>query len=176
LSDAATGILGLALRVAGFATTILVSLSAYFGPAFARAASGPELIRLRRRSQWACLALYVPVPIVLLALPTEWLENISSGLGAIKGLVLVLSVGYFANAATGLAPTLLLMRGWTQAFSMTSVVTALSTVTALALGGSLAGTSGMAAGSSAVMALTSIWVFAVSTRRIQMMTMERATR
>jgi O-antigen/teichoic acid export membrane protein len=169
LSDSATGILGLALRVAGFASTILVSLSAYFGPAFARAGNRQELALLRRRSQYACLALYVPVPTFILLLPANWLESVSSGVSSVKGLVLVLSVGYFVNAATGLAPTLLLMRGWSRVFSVTSVVTAVLTVAALVAGGKLAGAMGMAAGSSAVMAATSIWIFAVSTRRMKTM-------
>jgi O-antigen/teichoic acid export membrane protein len=169
LSDAETGKLGLALRVAGFASTILVSLSAYFGPAFARADSKKELLRLRRRSQYACLALYIPVPIALLAFPTGWLERIGSGLGSVKVLVLILSIGFFVNAATGLAPTLLLMRGWSRVFSGTSVVTAILTVGALAFGGKLWGAIGMVAGSSAAMVGTNVWVFSLSSKYLAAM-------
>lgn len=169
LTAAETGRLGLALRVAGFATTILHALSASFGPAFARAITRKELLELRRRSQYACLTLYVPIPIALLLLPTEWLERISPGLGPVKILVVLLSLGYFINAATGLAPTLLLMRGWSSDFSITSVTNAVLTVGALVVGGVLAGSKGMAAGLSGAMALTSSWIFIVSTRRVSTM-------
>ena len=97
LSASDTGELGFAIRVAGFATTILISLIAYFGPAFARATTRHELLSLRRRSQYACVALYLPVPVALLALPAGLLEQLSPGLSSIKGLVLVLSVGYFVE-------------------------------------------------------------------------------
>jgi O-antigen/teichoic acid export membrane protein len=174
LTDRQTGAFGLALRVAGFATTILLSLSAYFGPAFVRASSREELVDLRRRSQYACLALYLPVPIAVLVLPAGWLENIDPGLSSIKGLVLILSVGFFVNAATGLAPTLLLMRGWSRVFSATSVVTAVLTVLALAVGGVISGLVGMSAGLSAAMAATNLWIFAVATRHLKDMTAQPA--
>jgi O-antigen/teichoic acid export membrane protein len=164
LSDAQTGVFGLALRVAGFASTILMSLAAYFGPAFARADTAAELRQLRRQSQYACLVLYLPVPVAFLMLPTEWLESISPGLGAIKGLVLVLSVGYFANAATGLAPTLLIMKGWVRSFSYIRVAAAALTVGAVLIGGALAGAMGIAVGSSLEMAVENMWLFGVSSR------------
>jgi O-antigen/teichoic acid export membrane protein len=166
LSDAQTGVFGLALRVAGFASTILISLAAYFGPAFARADSAVELRQLRRHSQYACLVLYLPVPVAFLMLPTEWLEIVSPGLGSIKGLVLVLSAGYLANAATGLAPTLLIMRGWVSSFSAIKVTAAALTVGATLIGGGLGGALGMAAGSSVAMAVENLWLFGASSRRL----------
>jgi hypothetical protein len=174
LSDAEIGEFGLALRVAGFATTILISLAAYFGPAFARAESAEELRQLRRRSQYACLILYLPVPAALLALPTVWLEQISEGLGSIKGLVLLLSVGYLVNAATGLAPTLLIMRGWASNFSRIRVVAATLTVCVLLVGGSVAGAAGMALGTSATMTVENLWMFGSSSRRLRTMTTHAA--
>ncbi|MGY1745252.1 lipopolysaccharide biosynthesis protein [Blastococcus sp. SYSU D00695] len=174
LSAEETGQLGLALRVAGFATTILVSLSAYFGPAFARARTAGELRELRRRSQFACVAFYAPVLLGVLLFPASWLEHVSADLGPVKGLVVLLSLGFSVNAATGLAPTLLLMRGWSTAFSLTSTVTAALTVVALVVGGSLAGSAGMAVGSSGVMAVTSAWIFLVSSRRLDGMAEEGA--
>jgi O-antigen/teichoic acid export membrane protein len=170
LSDAEIGEFGLALRVAGFAATILISLAAYFGPAFTRADSGEELRQLRRRSQYACLILYLPVPAAVLAFPTDWLEQISQGLGAIKGLVLLLSVGFLVNAATGLAPTLLIMRGWSSNFSRIRVVAAALTVCALLVGGSVGGAVGMALGTSAAMTLENVWMFGSSSRRLRTMT------
>jgi O-antigen/teichoic acid export membrane protein len=172
LNAAETGRLGLALRAAGFATTILAALSAYFGPAFARAINRKELLELRRRSQSACLMLYVPVPIAVLLLPTEWLKSISPGLGSVKVLVVLLSLGFFVNAATGLAPNLLVMRGWSSVFLITNVTSAVLTVGALVVGGVLAGSKGMAVGLSGAMALTNIWIFIVSTRQVS--TMEEA--
>jgi hypothetical protein len=167
LTDAQVGALGLALRVAGFAGTIIISLAAWFGPAFARADSPRELFHLRRQSQYACLALYLPVPIAFLLLPAAVLERISPDLGSVKVLVLILSVGYLVNAATGLAPTLMVMRGWSRSFSAIRVAAAALTVGLLLVGGGLGGAIGLAVASSVAMVGENVWMFVASGRRLQ---------
>jgi O-antigen/teichoic acid export membrane protein len=169
LGPSATGAFGLALRVAGFATTVLVALTAYFGPAFARAATADELRSLRRESQVACLLVYLPVLGLMAVLPTAWLEAVSPELGSVKGLVLVLSVGYLVNAGTGLASPLMLMRGWTGSFSRTNIAGAVLTVACLVIGGAIADAVGMAAGLSAAMVATNLWTFRVSTSELRRM-------
>jgi O-antigen/teichoic acid export membrane protein len=167
LTDAQVGALGLALRVAGFAGTIIISLAAWFGPAFARADGPGELFHLRRQSQYACLALYLPVPIAFLLLPAAVLERVSPDLGSVKVLVLILSVGYLVNAATGLAPTLMVMRGWSRSFSAIRVAAAALTVGLLLVGGALGGAIGLAVASSVAMVGENVWMFVASGRRLQ---------
>jgi hypothetical protein len=113
---------------------------------------------------YACLVLYLPVPVTVLLIPTAWLEGISPGLGSITGLVLVLSAGFLVNAATGLAPTLLIMRGWSGTFSAIRLAAAAVTVGALVAGGQTAGAIGMAWGSSVAMIVENIAMFVASTR------------
>jgi O-antigen/teichoic acid export membrane protein len=166
LTASEVGSLGVALRVAGFATTLLVSLNAYYGPAFVRADSPGELISLLRQSQALSAALYIPVPLLCLLLPQDWLAAVDPALGSVKTLVAILSVGYFVNAVTGLCSTILIMRGHAREFARVNAVNAVLTVTAVAIGGDLAGDVGIATGLSAAMALANMWTYYVALKTI----------
>lgn len=168
LTDAEAGRLGLALRIAGFATTILVALAAHFSPLYARARTQRELYTYRRQSQLACLALYLPVLLAAVLLPTSWLRDVlGDDFTGVKPLVVVLAVGYLLNAATGLTPHLILMRGRSRDYSLVGTVGAVLTVTGVVLGGWLGGEVGLCVGISAAMVLVNLWGFAVSTRAIR---------
>ena len=166
LTDSEVGSLGVALRVAGFATTLLVSMNAYYGPAFVRADSPGELRSLLRQSQALSTALYVPVPLLCLVLPQDWLAAVDPALGSVKSLVAILSVGYFVNAVTGLCSTVLIMRGHAREFARVNAVGAGLTVAAIASGGARAGEVGIAIGLSTAMALSNLWTFYVAQKTI----------
>ena len=167
LTDDETGSLGLALRVAGFAGTLIVSLNASFGPAFAGAASGAELLELRRQSQRASLLLYVPFLVAFFAIPRAWLELVDPALTSVKLLVAVLSVGYLVNAATGLCINMLVMRGRARTYSRVNAYAAWLTVVAVVGGGVLGGVWGLAAGLSLSIALANLYFFRASSEVIR---------
>lgn len=168
LSDTEAGRLGLAIRIAGFATTILVALAAYFSPLFARARTSGQLRSYRRQSQWACLALYVPVLLAAVLLPTDWLRLLlGEEFTGVKPLVVILAAGYLINAATGLTPQLMLMRGRSGDYSRVGVAGAVLTVAGVVAGGWIGGEPGLCAGLSIAMVAVNAWGFAVSTRAIR---------
>ena len=167
LSDVATGRLGLALRVAGFATTILVSLASYFSPLFARARTRSELRAHRRQAQIAGTALYLPVLLAAVALPVEWLRLLGGDFVDVKILVTILAAGYLVHAATGLNSQLLVMRGRSRDYSRVGVVSAVLTVAGAAVGGALGGEVGLCAGLSLAVSLTNLWSYAVAGRAVQ---------
>jgi O-antigen/teichoic acid export membrane protein len=168
LSDSEAGRLGLALRIAGFATTILVALAAYFSPLYARATTGAQLQALRRQSQMACLALYVPVLLAAVLLPTDWLRQLlGDEFTGVKQLVVILAAGYLLNAATGLTPQLLLMRGRSRDYSLVGAAGAVLTVVGVVLGAWFGGETGLCAGLSIAMVAVNVWGFVVSTRAIR---------
>lgn len=160
------GSLGLALRVAGFATTLLMSLNAYYGPAFARARSAEELRGLRTQARWAGVVLYVPVVAGFLAFPSAWLEAVDPALGSVKMLVAVLSVGYLVNAAMGMSSSLLVMRGHSRTYSRLSARWAGATVVSVVAGGALGGAVGLAAAKSSMMSIASLVFSRAATRMI----------
>jgi O-antigen/teichoic acid export membrane protein len=166
LTDTDVGSLGVALRVAGFATTLLVSLNAYYGPAFVRAESPGELSSLLRQSQALSTALYLPVPLLCLILPEGWLAAVDPALGSVKTFVAILSVGYLVNAVTGLCSTILIMRGHSREFALVNAVGAGLTVAAVASGGALAGAVGIAIGLSTAMALSNLWTYHVAQKHL----------
>ena len=167
LDDAGAGRLGLALRVAGFATTIVVALAAHFSPLFARAQTRTELLSYRRQSQLASLALYLPVLVAALLLPTEWLRLLGDDFAQVKELIAILAAGYLLTAATGLVPQLLLMRGRSAEFSRTGFASAVLTLAGVMGGGWLGGELGLCAGISAAMVTANVYGFLLSSRVIR---------
>lgn len=167
LSDSATGRLGLALRVAGFATTLLVTLASYFSPLFARARTRAELRTHRRHAQFAGVALYLPVLLAALALPVDWLRLLGPDFVEAKVLVVVLAAGYLVYAATGLNSQLLVMRGRSHDYSRVGVLSAVITVLGVVVGGALGGELGLCAGLSGAIVVTNLWSYAVAGRAVQ---------
>lgn len=164
LSESATGRLGLALRLAGFATTILVTLASYFSPLFARARTRTELAAHRRHAQVAGLALYLPVLIAAVALPVEWLRLLGGDFVEVKLLVVVLAVGYLLSAGAGLSSQLLLMRGRSREYSRIGTLTAVLTVAGVLVGAALGGEVGLCVGVSAATAFATIQSYVVAGR------------
>jgi O-antigen/teichoic acid export membrane protein len=167
LSDSATGRLGLALRVAGFATTILVTLASYFGPLFARARTRSELAAHRRHSQVAGLALYLPIALGAIALPVDWLRLLGTDFVEVKILVVVLATGYLVHSATGLNSQLMIMRGRSHDYSRVGLVSAVLTVLGVVAGAALGGEVGLCTGLSAAVILTNFWAYTVAGRAVR---------
>lgn len=169
LSDSGTGRLGLALRLAGFATTILVALAAHFSPLFARANSRPELRAHRRNAQVAGTVLYLPVLLAALAMPLEWLRFLGPDFVDAKRLVAVLAAGYLITAATGLNSQLLVMRGRMRDYTRQGVYGAALTVFGVVVGARLGGELGLCVGLSASLLTTAIWTHVVAARTVRAM-------
>lgn len=140
LGVASAGALGAAQRVLSLPTLVIVGLSATFSPHFSRAwhnRDGRELRRQFRASQVAIAAPLIPLLLVVIAAPRLALLPFGGAVGGTASdVVRVLAAGQLVNAATGLAPDLLLMSAharsevrWTAlavtATLMTCAVTAL---------------------------------------------------
>lgn len=169
LSDSGTGRLGLALRLAGFATTILVALAAHFSPLFARARSRSELRAHRLHAQIAGSALYLPVLVAALAVPLDWLRFLGPDFVDAKSLVAVLAIGYVVTAATGLNSQLLIMRGRMRDYTRQGLYAAAITVLGVVVGAALGGELGLCVGLSASLLITAIWTHLVAARAVRAM-------
>lgn len=113
-SMADTGAFALAFKLLNLITTILLMLSAVYGPRFAQAGDRQDFVgaaRLLRQSQWVSLTLYLPV-VILLLLGFDGIHPwFGEGFAAGFGFLLILAVGQLVNATTGLAGALLNMMG-----------------------------------------------------------------
>jgi O-antigen/teichoic acid export membrane protein len=95
-------------------TTLLILLSAVYGPRFARAAAaanGQELGALLATTQRISLAIFVPAAVIMLALAEPLAKLFSLSPGGLLPLLLLLCGGQLLNAATGLSGVLLNMSG-----------------------------------------------------------------
>ncbi|MDP5054178.1 MAG: oligosaccharide flippase family protein [Congregibacter sp.] len=95
-------------------TTLLILLSAVYGPRFARAAAatnGTELRTLLAATQRISLAIFVPAAAIMLALAEPLAQLFSLRPGDLLPLLLLLCGGQLLNAATGLSGVLLNMSG-----------------------------------------------------------------
>jgi O-antigen/teichoic acid export membrane protein len=108
------GIYAVAHKLVNIVTTLLILLSAIFGPAFAKAAADggvQGLQRLLRRTQWLSCVIFLPLCAALLLAvePLALVFNVPSG--ALWTYLAILAAGQLVNAATGLSGVLLNMAG-----------------------------------------------------------------
>ncbi|WOJ92164.1 oligosaccharide flippase family protein [Congregibacter variabilis] len=95
-------------------TTLLILLSAIYGPRFARAAAVADSGALRAllaTTQRISLAIFVPAAVLMLALAEPLAKLFSLSPGALLPLLVLLCGGQLLNAATGLSGVLLNMSG-----------------------------------------------------------------
>jgi O-antigen/teichoic acid export membrane protein len=108
------GIYAVAHKLVNIVTTLLILLSAIFGPAFAQAAADGGIKVLQRllcRTQWLSCVIFLPLCAVLLLAvePLARVFNVPSG--ALGTYLAILAAGQLVNAATGLSGVLLNMAG-----------------------------------------------------------------
>lgn len=112
LSD--IGAFSVAFKLVNLISTILLMLSALYGPKFAKAAKNEEahsLTGILRRTQLVSCLLYLPPLLVLVLFSEEILLLFGEEFVAAKPYVYALLIGQAINAATGLSGVMLNMVG-----------------------------------------------------------------
>ncbi|MCN4143990.1 MAG: hypothetical protein LC437_02615 [Thiohalomonas sp.] len=106
------GLFGVAFRLVILSTTILVSLSALFGPQFISLFKNNSIQSLKKElkhSQWYSLIAYLPFFITFVIFPEAILSVFGEEFIDAKNLLLILAVSHLINSATGLSGYFLLM-------------------------------------------------------------------
>jgi O-antigen/teichoic acid export membrane protein len=105
------GHFGLAFRLVAIAGTIIASLSGFYSPRFAVAATGPQnrLKEDHRQSQLYSLLVYLPLFIAFMVFPNQILRWFGEGFQEAAILLRVMAAGELVNAATGLVAQALIM-------------------------------------------------------------------
>ena len=166
------GFFALAFKLINPISTILIMLSAYFGPQFARAAAGKvlsiqtamdmdraELKKLLFQSQLVSLALYLPVLLPILLLSDWILPIFGPEFLAAKPFLFILAAAHLVNAVTGLSGNLLNMMGQgKREFQGAILFFALATISGLLVGPS-EGLFGIAVVYSLAFAAKNIWSY-----------------
>ncbi|WOJ97790.1 oligosaccharide flippase family protein [Congregibacter brevis] len=140
-------------------TTLLILLSAVYGPKFARAAAAmnpQELRALLATTQRISLAIFVPAAVIMLALSEPLAKIFSLSPGSLLPLLALLCGGQLINAATGLSGVLLNMSGAAHLEFRLLIASCTATVVLAIPLGLYAGASGIAAAIAAGIALRNI--------------------
>ncbi|MCU7836682.1 MAG: hypothetical protein KZQ83_15710 [gamma proteobacterium symbiont of Taylorina sp.] len=106
------GLFGVAFRLVMLSTTILVSLSALFGPRFVSYYQQKNIKKLKQElhhSQWYSLAAYLPFFIIFTAFPEKILIIFGEEFLAAKNILFILAIAQLINSAAGLAGYFLIM-------------------------------------------------------------------
>ena len=114
VGTAEIGVFGLAFKLMNIITTVLILLSAIYGPAFARSTSGgdwEETARLLRKTQIISSLIFLPAACMLIALAGPVGKMFGPEFANLRFYLVVLSLGHLFNAVTGLAGVLLNMSG-----------------------------------------------------------------
>lgn len=120
LSDMqAVGVYSVAARIATLTTFVMTALNTIGAPMVAAAYHGgrsQELYSiLRKTAYWSAMGA-LPIIVVVSIFSSEIMEVFGSGFGEGSVVLLILMVGQFFNAATGLAGTALSMTGHEKIF------------------------------------------------------------
>ncbi|MEP5568002.1 MAG: lipopolysaccharide biosynthesis protein [Halioglobus sp.] len=108
------GVYAVAYKLLNVVTTMLLLLSAVFGPAFARAASSDdpgELWRLLKRTQQVSSLIFFPLCLIVLLAVDELSGLFNLPSQELQNYLLILAAGQTVNALTGLSGMLLNMCG-----------------------------------------------------------------
>jgi len=106
------GLFGVAFRLVMLSTTILVSLSALFGPRFVSHYKENNIQKLKQElhhSQWYSLAAYLPFFLIFTIFPEFILSFFGEEFLQAKTILLILAVAQLFNSATGLVGYFLIM-------------------------------------------------------------------
>jgi O-antigen/teichoic acid export membrane protein len=132
----AVGSFAVAHKLVNVITTLLILLSAVYGPRFARAAAmrnGQRLRELLTETQRLSLALFLPAWLLLMAAAQPLAQLFSLAPDSLLPLLVLLGLGQLANAATGLAGVMLSMSGAAAAeFRILAFSTAVTVLAACA--------------------------------------------
>ncbi len=106
------GLFGVAFRLVMLSTTILVSLSALFGPRFVNHYKENNIQKLKQElhhSQWYSLAAYLPFFLIFTIFPEFILSFFGEDFLQAKTILLILAIAQLVNSATGLVGYFLIM-------------------------------------------------------------------
>ncbi len=106
------GLFGIAFRLVMLSTTILVSLSALFGPRFVNHYKENNIQKLKQElhhSQCYSLAAYLPFFILFMVFPDFILSFFGEEFLQAKNILLILAIAQLVNSATGLVGYFLIM-------------------------------------------------------------------
>ncbi|MFT4797994.1 MAG: O-antigen/teichoic acid export membrane protein [Candidatus Azotimanducaceae bacterium] len=108
------GAFAFAFKLLNLSTTILLMLSANYGPGFARCAAAGDKAGARKllvQTQQLSMLLYVPLVAILIS-SFQWIHPLfGEGFGQGFSILLVLAAGQLVSAMTGLSGQLLNMSG-----------------------------------------------------------------
>lgn len=169
---AEVGIYAVAHKLVNIVTTLLILLSAVFGPAFARAAAESDRAGLKAllwRTQGISLAIYLPLVLALLMATQPLAELFHVPQADLRAFLFALAAGQLVNAATGLPGVLLNMSGAADREMRTLVVALSLALLCAPLIGAAYGATGLAWLFSAMLAaknLASYWLANKHLKRI----------
>lgn len=106
------GLFGIAFRLVMLSTTILVSLSALFGPRFVNSFKNNNFKSLKQEvhhSQWYSLAAYLPFFVVFIVFPEKILSLFGEEFIHAHKILMILAIAQLINSATGLVGYFLIM-------------------------------------------------------------------
>lgn len=149
------GVYAVAHKLVNVVTTLLILMSAVYGPAFARAAAdggAPVLRNLLRRTQRLSCLIFVPLCAALLLAVNSLAEVFNVPGEALAQYLLILAAGQLVNAATGLSAVLLNMSGGAELETRTLTVAIVTTLVAAPAAGAFYGAHGVAVLFSIVLA------------------------
>ena len=149
------GVYAIAHKLLNIVTTLLILLSAVFGPAFARAGASEGtqgLRRLLRRTQWVSRGIFIPLCMLLLLAVQPLAELFSVPGDQLRLYMLILAGGQLVNASTGLAGVLLNMTGGARLEMLTLISALVFAVLTAPVVGAAHGALGIAAVFSVAMA------------------------
>ena len=164
------GIYAVAFKLVSIITTLLMLLAAVFGPAFAREAATGDADAVRallRRTQWISTVIFLPFMSVLLLAAEPLASLFSLADGALLPYLVVLAVGHFVNAATGLSGVLLNMVGEARLELKTLVGSLLVALALAPLVGPLYGAMGLACLFSAALAAKNLASYGMASHFLQ---------
>lgn len=115
---AAVGVFGIATRIAGIPSYVLMAANVVLAPKFAELYFRGERVRLEsvaRHGAIVCAALAFPVVVTLLAVPSVVLSAFGHGFEVGANALRLVALGQFVNVATGSVGYLLVMTGHEKA-------------------------------------------------------------
>ncbi|MFK5892796.1 MAG: MATE family efflux transporter, partial [Pseudomonadota bacterium] len=106
------GLFGVSFRLVMLSTTILVSLSALFGPHFVKYYQQNDTKNLKQelqQSQWYSLIAYSPFFIIFTLFPESVLTLFGNEFKQATSILIILALAQLVNSATGLVGYFLIM-------------------------------------------------------------------
>jgi len=159
VDTAQIGVFAVAHKFINVITTLLLLLTAVYGPLFARCAcqgNSQQLLALLRRTQLISTAVFLPVSLLLIALAELLAGLFGEDFGNLQNYMVILAAGHLVNAATGLSGVLMNMAGAASKELCTLIIAMVAALAGSAWVGPEYGATGLAIVFSSCIALKNI--------------------